>query len=193
MKNWPWYGYLIVAAIIFALAYFFYFKPKNEELQTLRAERIKVQQEVEVLRQKKLELDKIQAEIASMTAQLKDLESIIPLRKETADILRNIQQLAYDARLEVIRFAPQGELNREFYNEWPIPIEITGNYHNLGIFFDRLSHFPRLFTIERFQIKALQRQTDLSSIQANWTAKTYFFVEEPPATAPTSKRPGAKR
>ncbi len=193
MKNWPWYGYLIIALLIFTLVFFVYFKPKNEELKVLRAERIKVQQEVEELKRKKQELDQIEAELVTLNAQLKELETIIPLRKEVSDILRQIQQLAYDSRLEIIRFAPQGELNREFYNEWPIPIEITGNYHNLGLFFDRLSRFPRLFTVERFSIKALQRQTDISSIRANWTAKTYFFVEEPPAPAPSAKQARPKR
>ena len=193
MKNWPWYGYLLIAVLIFALVFFIYFKPKNEELKVLRAERIKVQQEVEELKRKKQELDQIEAELVQLNAQLKQLESIIPLRKEVSDILRQIQQLAYDARLEVIRFAPQGELNREFYNEWPIPIEVTGNYHNLGLFFDRLSRFPRLFTVERFSIRALRDQTDLSSVRANWTAKTYFFVEEPPAPAQSSQKARPKR
>ncbi len=188
MKNWPWYGYLVIALAIFALAFFLYFKPKNQELASLRAERIKVEQEVQVLKQKKLELDKIEAELVTMTATLKQLEQIIPLRKEIASILRQIQQLAYDARLEIINFAPQGELNREFYSEWPIPIEVTGNFHNLGIFFDRLSRFARLFIIDRFALRAVTGQTDLTTISASFTAKTFFFMEEPKAPAPAPGR-----
>lgn len=188
MKNWPWYGYLVIAVLIFALAFFFYFKPQNEKLQTLKAERIKVEKEVQDLRLKKKELDKIEAELATMNAQLKELEKIIPLRKEIAVILQQVQQLAYDAQLDVIRFAPQGELNREFYSEWPIPIQTTGNYNNLGTFFDRLGRFPRLFTVDNFTIKALTKQTDLATVSANWTLKTYFFVEEPKAPAPAPKK-----
>lgn len=192
MKNWPWYGYLVIALLVFALAFFLYFKPRNEELQVLKAERIKVENEVRDLREKKKELDKIEAELALMTAQLKELEQYIPLRKEIAEILRQIQQFAYDCRLDVVRFAPQGELTREFYAEWPIPIQVTGNYHNLGTFFDRLSHYKRLFTIERFNLKGMAKQTDLTSITANWTVKTYFFLEEPKAPAPTKKPARAK-
>ena len=33
MKNWPWYGSLVLVLIIFALVFFFYFKPKDQETQ----------------------------------------------------------------------------------------------------------------------------------------------------------------
>jgi type IV pilus assembly protein PilO len=159
MKNWPWYGYVLFAVFIFALAFFFYFKPENTKLKALKAERVEVN---------------------------------IPQRKETADILRQVQALAYDSRLDVLRFAPGTEINKEFYAEWPIPIQVSGNYHNLGSFFDRLSKFARVFTIENFTIKALNRQTDLNTVSANWTAKTYFFAETPVA-APAKKQARPKR
>lgn len=192
MKNWPWYGYLFLAVLIFALAFFFYFKPQNVKLQALTAERVQVEAEVRNLKEKKRELDKIEADIVQMTAKLKALEVNIPQRMEIADILRQIQALAYDSRLDVIRFAPGAEINKEFYAEKPIPIQVAGNYHNLGTFFDKLSKFPRVFTIENFTIKTLNRQTDLNTISANWTAKTYFFAEPAPAPVPASKKQPAR-
>mgnify|MGYP001027522501 CR=1 FL=1 len=193
MKNWPWYGSLFFAVLIFGLAFLFYFKPQNAKLKELRAERVKVEAEVRNLKEKKRELDKIEADIVAMTAKLKTLEVNIPQRKEIADILRQIQALAYDSRLDVLRFAPGTEINKEFYAEWPIPIQISGNYHNLGTFFDKLSKFPRVFTIQNFAIKALNRQTDLNTVSANWTAKTYFFSETPAPTTPAKQQARPKR
>ena len=193
MKNWPWYGYVLFAAFIFGLAFLFYFKPQNTKLKALRADRVKVEQEVRNLKEKKRELDKIEADIVAMTAKLKTLEVNIPQRKETADILRQIQALAYDSRLDVLRFAPGSEVNKEFYAEWPIPIQISGTYHNLGLFFDKLSKFARVFTIENFSIKALNRQTELNTVTANWTAKTYFFAEAPAVPVPAKKQARTKR
>jgi len=178
MRNTPWYGHLIIALAIFLAAFLFYFRPQNKKIAEIRAERIKTEAEVMKLREQKKELDKIEAEIANMNAQLKQLESIIPQRKEIANILRQIQQFAYDSRLDIIKFAPQAEVNKEFYSEWPIPIQVTGNYHNLGLFFDKLSKFPRIFTIDKFTLKSLTRQSDMATISADWTVKTYFFGEE---------------
>jgi Tfp pilus assembly protein PilO len=190
MKNWPWYGSLVLALIIFALVFFFYFKPKDQELKSLRTERQKIEQEVQDLRIKKEQLVKIEAELVSLKAILKELEVIIPQKKEISEILRRIQQLAFDARLDIIKFAPRGEIKKDFYAEWPIPIEITGNYHNLAAFFDRLSLFSRIFNIENFAIRSVQAQTDALTITSNFTAKTYFFLEEsaPPPSAQAKPR-----
>jgi len=178
MRNWPWYGHLFLAVVIFGLFYLLYYKPKNSELNALRDERITVQQEVTRLKAKKRELDKIEVELKTLDSTLKELEAIIPQKKEISNILRKIQQLAYDSRLNIVRFIPKGEIDKEFYSEWPISIEITGNYHNLAIFFDRLSRFSRLFNVENFSIKSLAQQTEASTITATWTAKTYIFREE---------------
>jgi type IV pilus assembly protein PilO len=192
MKNWTWYGYVLLAVIIFGLAYFLYFKPQQAEYARIKAERMQVENEVLQLQEKKKQLDKIEAEIASLTGQLQELQKIIPQKEEIDVILRMIQQMAVDSRLDIIRFTPRPEVNRDFYAERPIAIEITGNYHNLASFFDRLSKFERLFNIENFAIRALPNQTDDLTIAANFIAKTYIFLEEqakPPAK-PVGKRRG---
>jgi type IV pilus assembly protein PilO len=178
MKNLPWYGYIILAVVILGAAFLFYFKPQQAELGRIKAERQKVETEVQGLQQKKLQLDRIEAELATLTQTLKELEVIIPLRKETDVILRRVQQMAFDSRLDLIRFTPRGEINREFYSEWPIPMEIRGSYHNLASFFDRLSKFARIFNIDNFSLKALSNQTDELTISSSFTAKTYIFMEE---------------
>lgn len=192
MKNWPWYGYLILAVIIGALVFFFFLKPRNEELAKLQTERASLEKELQTLRLKKQELDKIEAELVALKKQLAELSSIIPQKREIDDILRRIQQLAYDNRLNIIRFEPKGEINREFYSEWPINIVTTGSYHNLGFFFTSLSRFARLFTVPSVSIKALSRQTDAASVTASWTAMTYIFLDEA-AAAPAAKKPARPR
>jgi len=187
MKNLPWYGYIILALVIFALSFLFYFKPQNAELEKIKSERQKVEREVAQLLEKKKQLDLIEAELASLNTTLKELEQIIPLKKETDVILRRIQQMAFDSRLDIIKFTPKGLINQEFYSEWPIPIEIRGNYHNLASFFDRLSKFARLFNIDNFSIKTLANQTDDLTVSSNFTAKTYIFLEES-AEAPAGQQ-----
>jgi Tfp pilus assembly protein PilO len=117
------------------------------------------------------------------------LEVIIPLRREVDVILRRVQQMAFDSRLDLIRFTPRGEINREFYSEWPIPMEIRGSYHNLAAFFDRLSKFARIFNIDNFTVKALSNQTDEMTISSTFTAKTYMFLEEGAEGVPAKPKP----
>ena len=99
MKDWPWYGHLLLIGIFAALLYFVWFKPKKDELVNLRDERAKIEGEVRNLKSKKKQLDRIEAEIAVLNETLKELEAIIPKRREIWDILRNMQQLALNSRL----------------------------------------------------------------------------------------------
>jgi type IV pilus assembly protein PilO len=193
MKDWPWYGYVLLALIIFGLFYFLYYKGKNEELQSVREQRIKTEAEIVELRAKKAEMDRIEKEIEEMMVILSELETIIPLREEISDILRKIQQLAWDSRLNIEKFIPKADVDKEFYYEKPISIEITGNYHNLALFYDRLSNFSRLYNIEDFTIKSLRNQTEALTIIAQSTATTYIFKEEQPAEQEEQTTTGAQK
>ena len=190
MKDWPWFAYVLIAIIILGLFYFIYYKPKNEELKNTRTERIKVEQEVAHLRIKKQELDKIEAELAQMKVTLSKLEAIIPQKEEISSILKNMQQLAYDTRLNITKFIQNPEIAKEFYAEQPISVAVTGDYHNLAIFFDRLNTFQRLFNIEDFKITALRDQTEDSTISAEWNVKTYIYREEETEEAATEQKRG---
>jgi len=138
---------------------------------------------------KKRQLDAIEAELVSLNASLSELETIIPQKKETSDILRNIQQMAFDQQLDLVRFAEDRETARDFYTEWPIPIVVNGTYHNLAQFFDRILHFPRIFNIDDFSIKALSDQRSGNTITASFTLKSYFFLEQAMIKKPAPTRP----
>jgi len=187
MKNWPWYASIILGLVISAAAYMFWFKPQLAEVKSLKAERVKIEAAVEKLKAKKRELDKLQGEIEFLNQALRELENIIPKKREESEILRNVQQMAVDSALDIVQFKPEKEIIKEFHSERPIAIDVRGSYHNLGMLFDRIVHFPRVFNIDDFNIKALRTQTDSATVAANFTAKTYFFLEESQIQKPAEK------
>jgi len=193
MREWPWYSYVLIALIILGIFYFLHYKPKNEELNSIREERIKTEAEIVKLRAQKEKMDKIEEEIETMKRTLVELETIIPQKEEISDILRKIQQLAWDSRLNIEKFVPKEDIDKDFYIEKPINIEITGNYHNLAIFFDRLSNFSRLYNIEDFTIKALREQSEVSTISAASTASTYIFKEAVPEEEESGQNKSGKQ
>ncbi len=189
MKPRPWFQYLILVGIVGVLAYLIYFKPKQAEILNLRAERVQIEEQVSRLQIQKRQMDKIQAELVQLNKAMAELEPLIPRKKETGEILRNVQQLAYDSQLDVVHFQSDRELAKEYYTELPIPIEIVGSYHNLGTFFERMGKFPRIFNIEDFVIRALPGQTSETTISASFTAKTYFFLDISQIKRPEKPKP----
>ncbi len=190
MREWPWYSILILALLVFAAVFLFYFKPRNSTISELRDQRMQVENEVMQLKSQKRQIDQIKKELEGMTATLKELEIVIPKKREIYNILKQIQELAYDSRLDIIKFINLGEVFQEFYWEWPISIEITGNYHNLAQFYDKLIDFPRLFNVENFLIRTLQNQTDSETITATATVKTYIFEDIEPQQNQQLNQPG---
>jgi type IV pilus assembly protein PilO len=190
MRDWPWYSILILALLVFAAVFLFYFKPRNSTISELRDQRMQVENEVMQLKAQKKQLDQIKQELEGMTATLKELEIVIPKKREIYNILKQIQELAYDSRLDIIKFINLGEVFKEFYWEWPISIEITGSYHNLAQFYDKLIDFPRLFNVENFLIRALSNQTDSETITATATFKTYIFEDIEPQQNQQLNQPG---
>ncbi len=190
MKKQPWMTTALLAAIVAGLLYFLYFKPRQTDLRSFRSERVALEDELTQLRSKKRQLDKIEAELAKLGASLAELESIIPRKNEQSEMVRNVQQMALDAGIgTVLRIAPDREVNKDFYSEWPIPIEVIGSYHTLGAFFDRILHFPRIFNIDDFSIVALPSQSADTTVSARFTARTYFFLDESQIKKPEPAKP----
>ncbi|MDD8025510.1 MAG: type 4a pilus biogenesis protein PilO [Acidobacteriota bacterium] len=177
MNERPWYQYLLLCGIVAVMAFLVYFKPKQAALQGVRNDRIQIEDQVAKLQVKKRQIDKLQAELAELGKAIAELEPLIPAKKEEGEILRNVQQLAFDTQLDVLRFSPDREIPKDYYNEKPIAVEVVGSYHNLGLFFDRMLRFPRIFNIDDFTIRALASQTAETTISALFTAKTYFFLD----------------
>ena len=63
-------------------------------------------------------------------------------------------------------------------------MSVEGNYHNLGIFFDRVGRLSRLVNIGNIKINSRNDQTVSNTITANCVATTFVYVETPPPPPP---------
>ena len=79
-------------------------------------------------------------------------------------------------------------MTKDFYQEWPIDIQVTGTYHNLAVFFDRVARLRRLVNIGNLKVKAESRQTINNTISATCQAKTFVYVEKPIGAKPKGKK-----
>ena len=65
--------------------------------------------------------------------------------------MRKVQSLAAQSNLLIKTFTPGAAVKKEFYQEWPINVEVEGTYHNLGLFFDRVGRLSRLVNVRQPQ------------------------------------------
>ena len=96
--------------------------------------------------------------------------------------------------IDVVKLQDMTEGNfieRDFYSEWPITINVNGSYHNLALFFDRISRFSRILNIDNLQVSALKRGDGSHTISAKFQAKTFIY-KEPPAEEPGMESGGVR-
>jgi Tfp pilus assembly protein PilO len=188
LEGKPWWAGVVagvlVACGLYALMHFWQLKPKTEELERKETKLHNLQAKIQEGRAAQAQLPRFREEVRLLELELDKLLRILPARRNTQDLLRRIRGLTEAGDFNLLRFRPGRFREQEFYSEWPITISVEGTYHNLALFFDRVSKFSRIINIEDLRVERRRGQDDRRTIQANFEAKTFLYKEpEPDPTA----------
>jgi type IV pilus assembly protein PilO len=191
LSKLPWWAQIGAFAVVAGLAVFGFWKFYVAEMQAdidarqtrLTALRADITRGVATARR----LPQFQSEVAELERRLENLRAVLPEQKDVADILRRVQGLATQSSLSIQRFTPQDARQESLYAALPFKIRAEGTYHNLGLFFDRISKFPRIINVGEIVIKPRQTQDATSSIEAECVATTFVLQE---SKAPAGGRGG---
>jgi type IV pilus assembly protein PilO len=187
---------VVIAAVLCAAFYFGWYKGKAEEYAKQEKLRAELQKQIRVLETTANKLPEFQREVQALEARLEQQKRVLPPEKEMPDLMRRIQYLAAQSSLAIRAFNPATPVQKEFYQEIPIRIDVDGTYHNYGAFLDRISRMSRLVNVGDIKIKSQTRQTINNTIAISAVATTYVYKDAPPpeVTAKGARpRPGAKR
>jgi type IV pilus assembly protein PilO len=122
-------------------------------------------------------LPEFESQVAQLEQRLENLSQVLPEEKDVADILRRIQGLAMQSNLSIQRFTPTAVVQQPLYAEIPYRLQAEGTYHNLGLFFDRISKFPRIISVSEIAIRAKNPVEPNATILAECVATTFVLQE----------------
>ncbi len=197
LEGKPWYVGLavglVVGGIVYALGSWRALQPKRNEIAGQEARLAELQTKLQEGRAAKQELPKFREEVRQLELELDKLLRILPARRNTPDLLRRIRSLAEQGDFTLKRFTPGVLSDKEFFSEWPIAVNLEGTYHNLALFFDRISRFSRIINIEDLTITALTTPgRGQHTIAATFNAKTFVYKEPEPELPPEEAAGAAK-
>jgi Tfp pilus assembly protein PilO len=195
LEGKPWYfgaglG-VVLGAVIFGLGYWRMIQPIKDEISRGEGTLAELQTKIQEGRAAKQQLPKFREEVRQLELELDKLLRILPARRNTPDLLRRIRSLAEQGDFALKRFTPKELSDKEFFSEWPIEVAVDGTYHNLALFFDRISRFSRIINIENLTITADGDPKSPHTISASFNAKTFVYKEPEPVTESTAAAPGA--
>ncbi|MEP6994471.1 MAG: type 4a pilus biogenesis protein PilO [Acidobacteriota bacterium] len=209
MDDRPWYyalgvGLFIGAALAGAVQYA-YFRPLNAEIAGKKTELENLNQEIAKGRAAERKLSQFREEVKRLELELSKLLQILPSKRNTEELIKRIETLTRQGDFTLKTFKPGEFVQKDFYAEWPITVAVEGTYHNLALFFDRMSRFSRIVNVEELKVGTLDNVPG-KSIQSNFIAKTFIYTgdetgqataaegqpQAAPAPAAPKTGPGAK-
>jgi type IV pilus assembly protein PilO len=180
--------YSVTLVLIIAAAGWFLIKPKYENIGKLEKQLAQVQQQLNKAKKNARELNDWRNKMKKKEAQYATVMRALPEKEEIPSLLAGISEAGKDAGLEFLLFQPKPESAKDFYAEIPVDINVTGSYHQVALFFDKVAHLPRIVNIRDIkmapQSQAKGRSNNLTTI---CQAVTYKFIEEQ-SKAKTKKR-----
>ena len=150
--------------------------------QTVRPELVRREQQEQALRQEFMVKHAVAANLNIYRQQLKDLRRSfgallrqLPGKTQVPSLLEDISDTATAAGLKQNLFEPGKEAKKEFYAVLPIKMQLTGSYHQFGLFVSDIAALSRIVTLHDIQIKPIGKGA-YDELSLTLTAKTYRYL-----------------
>jgi type IV pilus assembly protein PilO len=159
--------------LLVALFIYFLYMPKADQIEKTNKQIATLNQRLNKARIRARNIKKFEQEFAQVDAQFREALKLLPNEKEIPKLLRNITQLGSDSALEFRLFVPKKERTGDFYMEIPVSLEVSGTYHNVAVFFDKIGQMERIVNILNVSMKPVKPRS--TQLVTTCDAVTYRF------------------
>ena len=140
-----------IALIIFFYLWWWYF-PIRGEITNLENQKNELTKKLATFQGIQKDIDKFKAEIATLTAQYQKQREILPTGEELPKLLNSIVDLEKETGVAIKAFTPGSLQELEYYQEMGVNLKMSGDFHSLATFFDRIGKFKRIVNVEDIKI-----------------------------------------
>jgi len=195
-----WHTQVLIVALVcgglLGIAWYFVLSPVSDEIATKTAQATELQAKVDKSLKLKARYEQFKKEALALQVRLEELKKVLPQDKEIEQILSQVQASARAAGLRILQGVSKPVVDKDVYSEWPIEMQVTGTYHNLGAFLEKIRQLPRIVNVGKLRLEgragAVSPEGNPTSIGATYEAMTFVYREIPDA-APAAETVKAKK
>jgi type IV pilus assembly protein PilO len=183
---------LAILVVIPVAGFFLDTQGQLEQLEAGRAQELKLKDDYLNKKRLAINVDLYKQQLREIDTQFGALLKQLPNRSQMDALLVDINQAGLGRGLQFELFKPaQSETSREFYNELPIQVKVTGTYHDMGAFASDVGQLSRIVTLNEVTVEA-QKDGILSM---DTIARTFRYLDEEEVSARRSQaaKKGAKK
>jgi type IV pilus assembly protein PilO len=169
--------------------------PKSDEIKALNGQIANLNNQIGINRTRVVRLAELKQENQLLETQLAELKEQLPPEAEVEVLLKQVSDLGIGTGLDIKLWKPaERKQNPEgLYTEIPVNVEVTGGYHALGAFFDKISKLPRIINVSGIRMANPKVERDKLAIQTSFVATAFAASAAAPAKpAPTKPKKGSK-
>ena len=167
---------VFIGCLLVAAYWYFMVKPHMERIEGLKRQESTLRQDYDDAAAKAANLDAYKDQLQEMKNDFAVMLRQLPDDIDIESLLVDLSQTSVAAGLNVEFFKPQGEVQQEFYAEYPIKLKVTGGYHEFGDFVSGLSTLPRIVTLSNIDIQGNEQGN--GDLTMDLTATTYRYLTE---------------
>lgn len=184
--------YVLFAILLVVGFYFLMWSPLGDELESLENNQRNLRNQLAEVEKRASNKAAFEAELASLTADLKQALKELPNDREIPGLLKSISTLGRNVGLDVPRFQPEPERLREYVAEVPVSITVTGSYHEVAMFFDRLSKMNRIVYVQNIEMSNPLDKAGKVMLTVSGKAVTFRFLSDEEIAAAAESRKGRR-
>src|SRR5512138_1521472 len=144
-------------------------------------------------------LNQFRREKELLEQQLREALAELPEDKNIEDLLQLFQDRALKAGLKIGSIEPKAPITERFYAKIPIPMTVTGNYHEVATFFDSLGRMRRIVNVSEVGLDQPKDVNGKVILNGKFLVTAFMFVDAKksvgaaPGATPGAAPPGGVR
>lgn len=108
----------------------------------------------------------------------------LPPQADIDELLRQLNDVGKKSGLEIVALEPGAEKPETFYASIPIRMQVSGNYHEIAVFFESVSKLRRIVNISAITFQTPTRKAEKVVLSASYMATTFRFLDDKKAQQP---------
>lgn len=177
MGSWPVAAKAMVVAILVlmigTLTFFLLVDDQITQLEIAEAKEQELRQVYRVKYASAVNLELYKAQMVEMEQTFSYLLKQLPATHETPGLLDDITYAGTSTGLTFVKINWLPEIEKDFYTELPIKIDVVGDYHQFGNFVSEVAKLPRIVSLHDFSVTTDKDER----LVFNVVAKTYRYKE----------------
>jgi len=170
-------GLAVAILLVFGVTYSVYVQSAQDEIAA-NEQKLEVQQKkIMELGETAKYLQQFQREVEKLKIRLQEAEDQLPKTAEIEKLLRDISFEATQSGLQMQDVNVAREVSKGEFAAVPVKMTVLGAYHELGVFFDRLSRMPRIVNVANLHLSSPKSINKKLVLKASFTATSYRFLD----------------